>query len=511
MSENTLKAIFKAGGTFASLEAVIGKLNAYSQKTGYELAKGHSKTLNYVNNSSSKPQQHKDKILYNEINFDCKQYGVYKPKGQGIRNRKSKKTNCPFTIRFYIDRQKKTLRVTNKCNFEHNHLPEVKAAGQAIKKLTNEPSKRSRKNLTARKSSPEFPTTPKREDKSENEDEFNEITDTDDTASSSELFDHSRRRINVSENNKIEKIIKKKKKEKTKVDLPADPPSPKVPAAPEREDESETEEFPETIEDPDDTSSLEISDHSYYRNTVPENNEKVEVTKKKKLEINKGNLPAKISTPNITRTTGTADKSYSEEGFQTWTLKPGEVEVSNMQGPKIPLFANPTRPKKRTRAIGLTSTTVNKETNLSPKKKKKKIDQELETRGKKFSSLTVEQKSSFLLSLLIKKNIKITEDRKVSLENIKKLTVKTMPHPITANRLKLIKNKLEEDVYKNIQKITKMRSDKNTWFCSKCPESISNKFATECECCFRWFCGKCGKSEEDKQKVWICAEREKMA
>ncbi|XP_044583997.1 uncharacterized protein LOC123264653 [Cotesia glomerata] len=398
MSENTLKAIFKAGGTFASLEAVIGKLNAYSQKTGYELAKGHSKTLNYVNNSSSKPQQHKDKILYNEINFDCKQYGVYKPKGQGIRNRKSKKTNCPFTIRFYIDRQKKTLRVTNKCNFEHNHLPEVKAAGQAIKKLTNEPSKRSRKNLTARKSSPEFPTTPKREDKSENEDEseeeFNEITDTDDTASSSELFDHSRRRINVSENNKIEKIIKKKKKEKTKVDLPADPPSPKVPAAPEREDESETEklneladtdntasssglldrsgrrinvpennkkekiikkkriaktkvnlpadppspkvpaaperedeseteEFPETIEDPDDTSSLEISDHSYYRNTVPENNEKVEVTKKKKLEINKGNLPAKISTPNITRTTGTADKSYSEEGFQTWTLKPG--------------------------------------------------------------------------------------------------------------------------------------------------------------------------------------------
>lgn len=265
--------------------------------------------------------------------------------------------------------------------------------------MTNEPSKRSRKNLTAYKSSPRFPTTPELKNKSENE-EFNEITDTDDTASSSELFDHSRRRINVPESNEKEKIIKKKKIAKTKVNLPADPPSPKVPAAPEREDkpiseefneladtdnttsssglldrsgcrinvpennkkekiikkkriaktkvnlpvdlpspkvpatpkredESETEECPETIEDPKDRSSLEISDHSYCRHTVPENNEEVKVTKKKKLEINKENLPAKISIPNITRTTGTEDESYSEEGIQTWTSKPGEGELKH--------------------------------------------------------------------------------------------------------------------------------------------------------------------------------------
>ncbi|KAH0563612.1 hypothetical protein KQX54_003148 [Cotesia glomerata] len=85
MSDHNLKVDFKAGVVFNSLEAVIRKLNNYSEKTGYEFSKRHSKTLDSVKKVKSKKL--KDEILYNEINFDCKQYGEYKPKGQGIRNR----------------------------------------------------------------------------------------------------------------------------------------------------------------------------------------------------------------------------------------------------------------------------------------------------------------------------------------------------------------------------------------------------------------------------------------
>ncbi|KAH0557972.1 hypothetical protein KQX54_013342 [Cotesia glomerata] len=403
-----------------------------------------------------------------------------------------------------MDRQEKKLRVTSKCKYDHNHLPEVKAAGKTVKKLTLEPSKRAKKILPAKMPSPEFTATYETEDDYENKNSKNTDGNLDNTASSSEAFDQ---RDHRETNPRKKKRIKAKKS-----NLPATMPSPKLPVSPAIEDNNENQNSNNTDGSLDSTaSSSEASDQRDRRKTDPEKKEEIKTIEAKKLTINKQNLSAQIDVSKITGTSEKKDEFDNKEMFTTWNLKPsGIIEVSETLEPKIPLVANQGRPKKRTRAIKLISTNVDKDTDLGPNKKRRKIAQQQEKQIKKFSTLTVEEKSEFLLNLLVKKDVKTSNEQEISLEEIKKISrVKTMPHAITASRLKIVRGKLSENAYKYINRMIKKRTDEDTWYCGKCRKSISGNVSTECECCLRWFCSKCEKQEEKKKKVWFCSECEK--
>lgn len=281
--------------------------------------------------------------------------------------------------------------------------------------------------------SPEFTATYETEDDYENKNSKNYVGNLDNTASSSEAFDQ---RDHRETNPRKKKRIKAKKS-----NLPATMPSPKLPVSPAIEDNNENQNSNNTDGSLDSTaSSSEASDQRDRRKADPEKKEEIKTIEAKKLTINKQNLSAQIDVSKITGTSEKKDEFDNKEMFTTWNLKPsGIIEVSETLEPKIPLVANQGCPKKRTRAIKLISTNVDKDTDLGPNKKRRKIAQQQEKQMKKFSTLTVEEKSEFLLNLLVKKDVKTSNEQEISLEEMKKISSKTMPHAITASRLKIVR------------------------------------------------------------------------
>ena len=73
--------------------------------------------------SKSNTRLFKDNLVlyYHSLNYLCSASGIYKPRGDNVRQPKtSKKCGCPFNIRLVLNDDKTKLRISPKSVFQHN-------------------------------------------------------------------------------------------------------------------------------------------------------------------------------------------------------------------------------------------------------------------------------------------------------------------------------------------------------------------------------------------------------